>query len=104
MASSLQTHCSTRSNGAKRPRREHLGGRMKSTLFAALVASVALASGCAGNGESDGGNGADMSASYCNVGQSQCGGDCVDLTGDNRNCGTCGHACDPGWSCSKSTC
>lgn len=39
----------------------------------------------------------------CEVGQTECGGTCVSLDGDNLNCGKCGKACDP-QSPSASTC
>lgn len=33
-----------------------------------------------------------------------CGGNCVDTTSDARNCGACGHACDPSHICRSSMC
>ncbi len=35
----------------------------------------------------------------CNVGLTECGGECVDLTTDNLNCGACGVACPGGRIC-----
>jgi hypothetical protein len=38
------------------------------------------------------------------VGQELCGGNCVDVTSDNSNCGSCGHTCASDQICSDSSC
>jgi hypothetical protein len=40
----------------------------------------------------------------CPPGQADCGGTCVDLLGDEANCGSCGHACAAGQTCSSGLC
>jgi hypothetical protein len=40
----------------------------------------------------------------CPAGLFDCGGVCVDLLGDEANCGTCGRACDTGETCSNGLC
>jgi hypothetical protein len=40
----------------------------------------------------------------CASGFTDCAGRCVDLASDATNCGGCGIACGPGWSCSAGVC
>ena len=40
----------------------------------------------------------------CIDGTVGCNGNCVDLASDPQNCGSCGHACDPGAECSGGQC
>lgn len=40
----------------------------------------------------------------CDAGQTMCNGTCATLASDNRNCGTCGHACASGTSCMYGIC
>ncbi|KAI9032135.1 hypothetical protein DFJ74DRAFT_324043 [Hyaloraphidium curvatum] len=40
----------------------------------------------------------------CNSGLTNCGGSCVALGSDNRNCGACGATCSSGQSCSGGRC
>ena len=40
----------------------------------------------------------------CGLGVVQCGGLCVDTRFDPQNCGSCGHACDPGQFCNIGRC
>jgi len=51
----------------------------------------------------DGGGGSDGGAG-CPSGQSLCGGSCIDTTGDDRNCGGCGHACTGAQHCAGGSC
>jgi hypothetical protein len=40
----------------------------------------------------------------CAADQTTCGGECVNTSRDNANCGTCGHTCASGDVCSAGTC
>ena len=40
----------------------------------------------------------------CLDGFAMCGSDCVDLSFDEQNCGSCGHGCAPSETCSSGTC
>ena len=40
----------------------------------------------------------------CSEGETQCGGECVDTFSDPNNCGSCGHQCSEGESCSEGYC
>jgi hypothetical protein len=40
----------------------------------------------------------------CGVPSQNCNGVCTNVTTDASNCGTCGHACATGQSCSNGTC
>ncbi|MBS72386.1 MAG: hypothetical protein CMO20_05490, partial [Thermoplasmata archaeon] len=40
----------------------------------------------------------------CPEGQTDCGGECVDTSSDDNNCGACGQTCGPGESCESGTC
>lgn len=40
----------------------------------------------------------------CDEGFKRCSSECVDLTSDARNCGACGHACEPNQICQGSAC
>ncbi len=42
--------------------------------------------------------------SSCGSGLSSCNGLCFDLNNDPKNCGTCGHGCDSGQTCSLGSC
>ena len=46
----------------------------------------------------------DSEAPDCVAGLTSCGVDCVDLTGDDNNCGICGNVCETGLSCISGTC
>ena len=41
----------------------------------------------------------DVADAACGAGQTTCGGACVTLASDTRNCGACGNACPSGQSC-----
>lgn len=41
---------------------------------------------------------------YCPTGYRQCGSQCIDTTRDHDNCGSCGHVCGIGATCSNSHC
>ncbi len=45
-----------------------------------------------------------FSYASCGTGYSMCGDQCVVLTSDAKNCGTCGNACPTGYYCSASVC
>ncbi len=40
----------------------------------------------------------------CNLGQTDCGGVCVDTCCNNQNCGACGNACPSGTTCFEGIC
>jgi hypothetical protein len=40
----------------------------------------------------------------CGKGRNRCGKQCVNLQGDSRHCGSCGHACGPGETCFEGNC
>lgn len=40
----------------------------------------------------------------CGTGRLVCGGNCIDVTADPNNCGTCGKKCAPGFACAASQC
>lgn len=40
----------------------------------------------------------------CDDGLTRCGQACVDTTSSSTDCGSCGHACDTGSTCTQSTC
>jgi N-acetylneuraminic acid mutarotase len=40
----------------------------------------------------------------CNAATECCGNECVDLTSDERHCGSCGHACSAGRECNEGVC
>ncbi len=40
----------------------------------------------------------------CSMGEAACGGGCVDLQHDARNCGSCGHACGEVEACTSGVC
>jgi len=42
--------------------------------------------------------------SSCPAGRAVCGGQCVDLSADARNCGACGERCDSSSQCLYGTC
>lgn len=65
------------------------------TRFAlsALALGLSLASGCAS-----------IVGDSCATGYAACGGVCIDVTGDPRNCGACGRACALGVACSAGVC
>ncbi len=50
-----------------------------------------------GGAQRDGGAG-------CGAGRTDCGGECVDLRNDPRNCGRCGNACAAGVQCQLGVC
>lgn len=43
-------------------------------------------------------------SSSCGTGLTSCSGQCVSLSTDAKNCGSCGHACSSGQSCSNGVC
>jgi hypothetical protein len=43
-------------------------------------------------------------APTCGEGQAVCAGACVDTCCDNSNCGACGNACAPGFTCFEGVC
>ncbi len=61
--------------------------------LAALLFSISLLGqvGCGGGAE-------------CLGGSVACGGVCAELGSDNKNCGVCGNACDPGAACANGVC
>jgi hypothetical protein len=46
----------------------------------------------------------DASLSTCPTGQALCGGSCIDVQGDNQNCGACGTICGGGTVCTSGAC
>ncbi len=40
----------------------------------------------------------------CPSGTTECSENCVNVQSDTKHCGTCGNACNPGFSCSSGTC
>ena len=64
----------------------------------------------AGDGSGDGGDQGDGSATgeggnaSCTGTQTFCTDKCVETASDNANCGTCGHACASGFTCSGGNC
>jgi hypothetical protein len=56
------------------------------------------------NGGSSGGGSSGGSGQACPQGQTRCGGACVDLSSDARNCGACGTVCPDGGRCRNGTC
>ncbi len=40
----------------------------------------------------------------CDAGSECCDGECVDVTSDERHCGSCGHACSAGRACTAGSC
>lgn len=64
--------------------------------FASVVLLVATACGVTPHGVS-------VAANACKTGTVSCAGVCVDLTGDAKNCGACGHDCKGG-ECSAHAC
>jgi hypothetical protein len=67
-----------------------------------LLALLALA-GCLHPGGDGGENGEGPQVSPagpgCPTGSADCGGGCINLSADDRNCGGCGHACPLGQHC-----
>lgn len=57
-----------------------------------------------GHGRSGKGDRAAAPAKKCKGGKTKCGKKCRDLSTDPAHCGTCGHACDTGQTCSAGTC
>ena len=54
---------------------------------------------CSSNGQ-----GCEQGAVRCSSGQSNCSGTCKDLQSDTSNCGSCGHACGGGETCTSASC
>lgn len=63
-----------------------------------FLSGAGLALGCTG------GSGNAPRSQECTTGYSDCGGLCVDLTGDGQNCGACGTSCAADSVCSAGTC
>ena len=63
--------------------------------------------GTGGTEPGTGGSGSTCNNDPCEcrvAGKPLCGGACVDVTSDNNNCGTCGHACAAGQTCLNGSC
>ncbi len=76
---------------------------MQKFLLTVLFAMVALPLACASGSDGDAGSRA-PEPSDCAVGQAECGEHCTDLSGDGRNCGTCGTQCAGEQVCSAGLC
>jgi len=67
---------------------------MSRRFAVALAACSLLAAACSPK----------KSSSDCTGGAIACGDVCVDPSSDNRNCGTCGNACEAGSACTNGVC
>jgi hypothetical protein len=45
-----------------------------------------------------------LAAPGCGSGRTRCGGKCVNLSTDSKNCGKCGRRCSSGATCSNKKC
>jgi len=70
------------------------------SCVASCYGSAGIHSGCGSAPQSDGG----VDCSSCGSGYSACGQQCTQLATDDFNCGTCGHACTQGQTCSAGSC
>jgi hypothetical protein len=75
-------------------------GRPVAALAAASILACSLITQLDDLGGPDAGG---ETGSACDAGLTTCGGSCVDLSTDGRNCGACGHDC-LGGGCSASAC
>ncbi len=75
-------------------------GAMRKTLATILLVAAGLTWACSRLAE----DGALKVTSVCPATQTNCDGQCVDLTGDGLNCSACGFACGADQVCSESAC
>jgi hypothetical protein len=92
-------------------RREHMHHTLRllsplPLLLAALACSpnASFFGSAAGGAGGQGGAGAAGSANACDSGTAECGAECVDLTSDEANCGSCGNVCDFASACVEGAC
>ncbi len=79
-------------------------GRLSGTPEAAGTWDVHLTVSDAGSGSASISLPMVIRASECPSGLSSCGGVCVDVTADERHCGSCDHACPRSGACESGAC
>ncbi len=78
--------------------------RARSKVAPLLAHAAALAGCIAAVGSGGCGKSGSVVGGDCADGYTQCENQCVDLSTDPANCGTCGHACAPGVACAGGMC
>jgi hypothetical protein len=69
-----------------------------------LIIGVFVIYSCAAGGSGDTGGGGGSTGTSCQQGTSSCGSQCVNLSTDRANCGSCGSTCSEDQTCSSGHC
>jgi hypothetical protein len=69
-----------------------------------IIAALAAMASCGPGGDQHGASAAGGGSDGCPGGLSACGGQCIDLSSDAANCGSCGQVCAQGQPCAGGSC